>query len=348
MTGDLLLAIDGSPMQSEEDFVAIMDRSGGAHSIEWYALREGQVRRVEIALDPLLREDASSVHLSHRAGAWLQQDYPLLPSYTATLAGGYAADISAIDFTASGEAAAAAINEWARSHTNESLPELLKADDIEPDTRLVLASVLAFKGNWEIVFDPELTRPGTFHVTADRTVDVPMMNMNELLSFAETESDVAVDLMFKDSFLSLTAVLPKSEAAESLVISEDRLNALVTGQHTRRVELTMPKVDFSFRSSVATSLKSLGVTTMFDIRTADLSGMTTVEELRVDDVLHASAVQWDEVGAEAVASTAVTVVPRSAPGEVVVLRFDRPFVFVIRDTRTGAILFLGRVNDPSV
>lgn len=345
--GDLLLSIDGQPMQSEADFITIIDCSRGAHAIEWYAVREGRVRRVEIALDPFAREAPPAVQLSHRVGAWLQQDYPILPSYTSTLAGGYAADIAAIDFAASSDAAAATINAWARAHTSESLPDLLQGADIKAETRLVLASVLAFEGAWDVVFDAERTQPAEFHLSPDLAVMVPMMNMNHLLSYAETDTDTAVDLMFRDAYLSLTAILPKSETRDALLISAERLNNLVNGFERRQVELSLPQVDFNFRDSVAASLKSLGVVTMFDMQAADLSGMTSIEELRVDDVLHSCAVRWDEVGAEAVASTAVTIVPRSLPTDVVELRFDRPFVFVIRDTRTGTILFLGRVVDPS-
>jgi serpin B len=87
--------------------------------------------------------------------------------------------------------------------------------------------------------------------------------------------------------------------------------------------------------------------TAFDPNNADFSGMTTEERLLIDEVIHEAYIAVDEEGTEAAAATAVVMQETSAPMVDETLTIDRPFIFALRDTETGALLFLGRVVDPS-
>ena len=98
-------------------------------------------------------------------------------------------------------------------------------------------------------------------------------------------------------------------------------------------------------------LKAMGITDAFDAATADFSGMTTQDKLHIGMVVHQANIDVDERGTEAAAATAVGMDTGGCTGPVPVtdrtLRLDRPFMFLVRDLQTGAILFMGRVLDPS-
>jgi serpin B len=101
------------------------------------------------------------------------------------------------------------------------------------------------------------------------------------------------------------------------------------------------------QADLAGTLQALGMPLAFDPDRADFSGMTDQERLSISSVIHQANIDVDEKGTEAAAATAVVMRTTAAPAEPVALQVDRPFLFALRDTRTGAILFLGRVSDPT-
>ena len=108
------------------------------------------------------------------------------------------------------------------------------------------------------------------------------------------------------------------------------------------IDLSMPKFKFEFKTSLVDNLKSLGMTDAFKPDgTADFSGIDGTKSLYISDVLHKSFVSVDEKGTEAAAATAVIINFTSLPTQV---RVNRPFIFLIRDRITGAVLFLGRLT----
>jgi serpin B len=110
----------------------------------------------------------------------------------------------------------------------------------------------------------------------------------------------------------------------------------------------MPKFEFRTQANLNTALASLGMVAAFDPGNADFSRMTKQERLFISDVIHEAYINVDEEGTEAAAATAVVMELTSAmPGEIIQLTIDRPFIFAIRDRDTGAILFLGRITDPT-
>ena len=148
----------------------------------------------------------------------------------------------------------------------------------------------------------------------------------------------------------MTVVLPHPGTFTEVEARLDGdLVASVTGALVRRhVGLSFPKFEFRTTASLMPPLQALGLTEGFDPDRADFSGMTNEERLFIADVIHEAFIAVDEEGTEAAAATAVVMAGLSAPMDPVQLTVDRPFLFLIRDTETGAILFLGRVLDPTV
>lgn len=130
-------------------------------------------------------------------------------------------------------------------------------------------------------------------------------------------------------------------------LDADRVDAVLRDLTYGRVVLTMPQFEFESEASLADALAAMGMEVAFSMD-ADFSGMTGNRELFIRDVVHKAFVSVDEAGTEAAAATAVVMQLKSAPvEEPVEVTVDRPFIFLIRDIPTGAILFVGRVLDPS-
>jgi serpin B len=114
------------------------------------------------------------------------------------------------------------------------------------------------------------------------------------------------------------------------------------------VALTLPRFKIETKSDLSSVLAQMGMPLAFDPSRADFSGITTQEQLYISRVVHQANIAVDEKGTEATAATAVQIEAGVASQQQVTLHVDRPFLFAVRDTDTGAILFLGRVVDPSV
>jgi serpin B len=212
----------------------------------------------------------------------------------------------------------------------------------------VLTNAIYFLANWSSPFEPEATQPGSFFVDPTTEVTVDMMHQADYFNYATGDGYAAIDLPYIGNDLSMLLLVPEAErfAEVEAQLSAGMLNTVVDSLESRNVELAMPKWQFESGFSLAATLQALGMPSAFS-GAADFSGMTSVEDLFISDVIHQAFIAVDEAGTEAAAATAVMMAGSALPPEPVSLTVDRPFVFVIRDAPTGAVLFMGRVTDPS-
>ena len=222
--------------------------------------------------------------------------------------------------------------------------------DIHPLTRLILTNATYFKDDWLEQFDPELTKPDTFHRRDRSRVRVPMMVLMEELDYFEDRSLQAVRLPYVHDGLAMTVVLPKriDDFETSLTpVSLDQLFRSI--RPSESVILQLPKVEFRDHLRLVPVLRSLGMDRLFG-DSGDLSGITAEPGAHVDEVEHLTYVKIDEEGTEAAAVTAVVTIG-AAPAPIrrkpKTMKVDRPFWFFLRDDQSGALLFAGRVEDPS-
>jgi serpin B len=276
---------------------------------------------------------------------WTQEGYPFEASYLDSLAVNFGAALYGVDFAASPEGARTLINDWVASETSSRIEELLPEGVVDSLTRLVLTNAVYFNASWQEAFDAAQTADGDF-IRADGTsVSVPMMAAKSTFFYGETESFRAVELPYSGEELSLLAILPKADHEElDLRWTGAEVGALADGLSEQELTLRFPRFSFSFPVGLKAHLQNLGMTDAFLAGQADFSGMDGTRELYVQDVVHQAFIEVTEEGTEAAAATGVVVGVRSAG---LTVAFDRPFLFVIRDRGTGAILFLGRLADPS-
>ena len=276
-----------------------------------------------------------------------QQGMPLEQRYLEALAARFGGGVRLVDYRMQAERARLLINGWVDAQTEHRIPQLLEAGVLTPATRLALVDAIYLKAPWQTPFSADATRTGAFTRADGSTVQVPFMAANDSLRHASGPAWDAVDIPYIGNSLAMTVIVPKDLAAFERTLSAASWAAIVDALAPAPVALALPKFGIETKTDLAPILASLGMPSAFDDR-ADFTGITTSERLQVSNVIHQANIDVDEKGTEAAAATAVVMRATGMPAEPVVLRADRPFLFAVRDVPTGAILFLGRVRDPSI
>jgi len=285
----------------------------------------------------------------HIANAlWGQTGYSFLPQFLDLLAENYDAGMRLVDFLHNPEGSRSTINRWVSRETERKIEDLIPRDLLTPQVRLVLTNAIYFDAAWENKFKKEATRPGPFKLLDGTEVTVDMMRQFDYLAYAEGEGYQAVELPYDGGELSLVVLLPVQGGFTEFQDSLDatRVTAIVKAIQPREVRLTMPRFAYESAFNLGHALRDLEMRDAFAWNVADFSGMDGTRELFIRDVVHRALVRVDEEGTEAAAATAVVVAGAGAPSHVLEVTVDRPFIFLIRDLKTGTILFLGRVLNP--
>ncbi len=280
---------------------------------------------------------------------WGQQDTTFKDPFLEGLAGHYGAGLRLVDFKTDPEGARQVINEWVASQTRDRIEDLIPEDTLDALTRLVLTNAVYLLAPWEQVFEEGSTAPATFHRLDGTTTSADLMAQAAGLPYAAAAGWQAVELAYAGRDLSMLVIVPDEGSFADVEASFDSalLRTVVDRLESRQVNLRFPKFEFRTQTGLTTALRNLGVVDAFEPDVADFSGMTDDESLYISAVVHEAFIAVDEEGTEAAAATAVVVSATSAPLDPVELVVDRPFLFAIRDVPTGAVLFLGRVLDPT-
>jgi serpin B len=278
---------------------------------------------------------------------WGQNGYPFAPDFLKLVKDSYGGGLNLLDFAGATEDARQTINAWVEKQTNDKIKELLAKGILTEDTKLVLTNAIYFKGDWARQFKKDLTRDEPFHFTAHKSVTVPLMKQWGAFRAYNGEALQALELPYAGGALSMVVLLPRQVdglADLEKALTPERLNGW-HGQLRKvdEMEVSLPKFKMTWNLDLSETLKDMGMPTAFS-GAADFSGFTGGRnELQVTHVIHKAYVDVNEEGTEAAAATAV-IVDASDPPQ---FRADHPFLFLIRDSRNGSILFLGRVTDPT-
>lgn len=281
---------------------------------------------------------------------WGQKGYPFQQPFQELVKANYGAGLNDVDFVQATEEARKTINQWVEKQTKDKIKDLLAPGVLTPDTRLVLTNAIYFKSKWEKQFRKEQTKDLPFHLSAEKSVDVPMMNQTQTTGFAEVDGCQVVEMPYSSRRLSMLVVLPTKVdglAEVEKAITPEKLAQWQAAFRRAAVDLSLPKFHIEAQFSLAPVLGGMGMPDAFS-GAADFSGIATLEKLSISAVIHKAYVDVDEQGTEAAAATAVIMGRTAAmqPPEKVTFKADHPFLFVIRHNESGAILFIGRVANP--
>jgi serpin B len=283
---------------------------------------------------------------------WGQQGYGFLPEFLQTTRKFYGAELGVVDFAQKTEATRQEINQWVEKQTEEKIKDLLAPGVLDPQTRLVLTNAIYFKGNWQEKFEKEATRDAPFHLSADNEITVPMMHQTDRFGYKAIEGLQVLEMPYAKGELSMVVLLPKeieglSELEKKL--TPGNLQAWTEGFRRQKVIVYVPRFKMTSQFGLKDTLQALGMTVAFDAGKADFSRISRGEGLCISAVVHKAFVDVNEEGTEAAAATGVVMratAARFQPEEPPTFRADHPFLFLIRDNQTGAILFMGRVANP--
>ena len=293
-------------------------------------------------------KDGEGFRLNIVNAIWGQKDYGFLPAFLDVLAENYGAGLRILDFVNETEKSRITINDWVSDQTEDRIKDLIPPGVISSLTRLVLTNAIYFNAAWEYPFDEDVTADGDFYLLDDRQVIVPMMKQTELFGYADGEGYQAVELAYDGGELSMVILIPESGHFQAFEedLEAQRVRDIISDMQNAQVTLMMPKFEFDSEFSLKDTLAGMGMPVAFSGE-ADFSGMTGTLDLCISEVIHKAFVSLDEAGTEAAAATAVVMDESEMPGEPVEVTIDHPFIFLIRDIGTGAILFVGRVLNPA-
>lgn len=275
-----------------------------------------------------------------------QRGMTLEPAFLDAMAGRFGAGVNVVDYAAATEAARLAINAWVDEHTEGRIPNILGPGDLSSATRLALANAIYLKAAWIHPFPVDSTQAAAFTLADGSIVKVPTMHMAANLPYADGAGWAAVELPYVGNDLAMLVIVPDDMATFEATFDSARLAGIVASQGSPLVELWLPKFDIESRFDLGSLLEALGMPTAFGSG-ADFSGITTDEALFISKVIHQANITVDEAGTEAAAATIIGMDTSGGPGELVQLKVDRPFIVVLRDKPTGAVVFTARVEDPS-
>ena len=292
--------------------------------------------------------DDEAFQMSIANSIWGQQDYSFLQEYLDVLGRNYGAGMRLVDFMNAPEEARAAINDWVSEETEERIQDLIPQGVIDTLTRLVLANAIYFKASWSEQFEEAKTQTQDFHLLDGSVVSVPMMHQSATFRYGESQGVQTVELPYVGDQVAMLILMPQEGGFESFEssLTPEVLQSLMASMEPRQLALGMPKYEIRSSFGLVPALAQLGMSTAFGSE-ADFSGIDGTRDLYISDVVHQAFVSVDEAGTEAAAATAVIIGVTSMPLAPFELTLDRPFVFLLRDVQTGAILFAGRLVNPA-
>jgi serpin B len=327
-------------------------------------------------------EGAKELTLRLANAPFVQRGWDIEPAYLDAIASAFGAGLRLVDFVGDLAAARATINGWVSDRTAARIPELLSPTDLTPNTRLTLVNAIYLKARWEVPFNEDETRPASFTRLDGSRVDVPTMQRwgGTELPYATGTGWQATELLYlgppsaprlamllvrpddlrefeagltAEGLATITAAIAKErqrqrDGVDCPGVPPDEQGG---GCYPYALTLYMPRFSTETRAKLNEALKALGMPLAFQPGSADFSGINPRDPMHISFVIHQANIDVDEKGTEAAAATAVigdTAGPGASAQKEIILRLDRPFLFFLRDVETGAVLFMGRVTDPSV
>ncbi len=286
---------------------------------------------------------------------WAQQDASFLPGYLKLVQSDYGAGFHRVNFKLSPDLARTTINQWVEKQTNDKIKDLVGPGVVTPATRMVLANAIYFKGDWLDQFDNDSTQKEEFHLSATQFVMTPMMHRTGGYRYYDGGTFQELELPYAGNEMSMVVLLPKQR--DGLPALEQAFTAGTAGEWIQKLEpvdkviLTFPRFTMTQQFELSGALSAMGMPQAFS-GAADFSGMTGKPDFTISAAIHKAYIDVNEKGTEAAAATFIGMratamrAPMPEPPPIV-FRADHPFLFILLDTHSGSMLFLGRVADPT-
>lgn len=296
-------------------------------------------------------QQKKEVELNIANGLWAQQEHPFRKDFLGAATQSYGAKIEQVDFHTAAESTRKAINDWVGNRTKGKITDLIGPGVLNRMTRLVLVNAIYFKGAWMTQFKKPATKEQPFYLANGGTTPAKLMYQKSHFKYAETDTAQILEMPYQGGDVSMFVLLPKEKNGLGALedsLTQKQLDDWLAQEHNREVNVFFPKFKLTQQFALAGTLAKMGMPDAFSDR-ADFSGMDGSRDLYISAVIHKAFVDVNEEGTEAAAATGVVVrsLAVQRPQPMPTFRADHPFIFLIRETHSGSVLFLGRMEDPT-
>ncbi|XP_076307455.1 intracellular coagulation inhibitor 1-like isoform X2 [Tachypleus tridentatus] len=312
--------------------------------------RAGVLNGLEQATS-LLNSQGNGYDLEVANAVLVQRDFHILDSYRQALTSNLDASLQEVDFQTEGQKVVDEVNSWASRHTKNKIQNLL-TKPLPSNSRLALLNAVYFKGTWQTMFDKKLTKTGTFYNNGRTPTEVNMMEIKSKFKFFnDPRLDVyAIEMPYIGNHVSMLILLPHKRnglPALETALSVPYLENVYATLQKKDVFVKMPQFELEekYEDDMKRALQAMGMSDVFHSGRANLAGITGHPDLYLNKVVHKTYVKVNEEGSEAAAVSVAVGVVRIGGSIAPQFVVDHPFIVVIRNSRTGLILFLGRVAE---
>ena len=329
------MTLNGANGQTEADMKS---------TLEFANLTQEEINSAYKSLIELLLGLDPKVTVELANSIWCLENFPFEQEFKDVNIFYFDAEIRNLDFGL--PEAVDIINGWVENKTHNKIRDIL--DSIPPSAVMYLINAIYFNGTWTYQFDPQNTQEADFFLPDGNTKTCNMMSMRTDLGYAENELFQAVNLPYGDGNFCMTILLPAENITVDELISQfSRTNwdTWMSSFSENDIQISLPKFELEYKLLMNDVLKSLGMSIAF-IPGADFTGMYRGGGLWIGRVIHQAFVDVNEEGTEAAASTVVEM--KYIGVGPLNMTINRPFVFTIRETNSGTILFIGKVVDPAL
>ena len=296
-------------------------------------------------------QQPNAIALNDANALWTQIGYPFLPAFLANATNQYQANINQADFGTDADAMTDEINDWVAQETQNKIQNILSPGMVNPNTVLVLANAIYFLGVWTTSFEATNTSTQPFYLSSTSQVDAPLMHQpTNWVKYMATSDFQAIELPYGSNQVSMVILLPWQVDGLGRLeqqLSPAFLSNVLARMTDQQVAIFLPRFTLGSSFNLNDTLTVMGMPDAFDWRVADFSGIDGMRDLYITFVVHKAWAEVNEAGTQAAAATVIGIGNTVVPGPPPIFRADHPFIFFIRDTQTGSILFLGRVVNPN-
>ncbi len=326
--------------------------AGETHLAMKRVLKYGTMNHTELnqssaALLAKLKSSDPKIELLIANSLWAKQGIAFNPAFLDRNRQFFGAEIAALDFGK--PLAVKTINDWVSQNTKGKIPKII--EQISGDQVMFLINAVYFKGLWQKRFDAARTENRPFHSLAGKTKQTAMMAQSGSYLYFKGENFQAVSLPYGQGGASIYLFLPDENSSLNSLLSSlsyQKWQQWMTGFRNSPGDVKLPRFKMDYSRDLNNPLIALGMGVAFNRGKADFSGIRQQKDLFISQVKHKAVIEVNEEGTEAAAATSVGIGITSVRREPQRFSFvaDRPFLLVIRDQQTGAILFMGAVFEP--
>lgn len=276
---------------------------------------------------------------------WYRNNFTVIPSFVSTNQNYYQAEVTSLDFAS--PSAVNTINNWVNTKTNSAIPTIIES--ISPDNVMFLINALYFKGSWRNKFDGTKTSDQSFYKEDLSVVKCKMMSQESTYRYLSNDLVSAIEMPYGQGNFVMTVLLPQTgKTTSDLTAAFNAANWKKWNDEmvSNKTQVYLPRFKINYENKLNSLLSTMGMADAFNPAAADFTRINAGGGLSISEVKHKTMVEVNEEGTVAAAVTSVGINLTAFP-QTQIININKPFVFVISEKSTGAILFTGRIMDPT-